>query len=41
MTTFYCIFCFKTDLPIGMTCPRSQRGEHTAICLRCCDHNHG
>lgn len=41
LPTYYCTTCFSTSLPIGLTCGRSERGEFTATCLKCCDHNHG
>jgi hypothetical protein len=41
ITTFYCIVCFKGNLPIGQTCSRLGRDGHRATCLKCCNHNHG
>lgn len=38
---YYCTECFKGNLPQGLTCDRTPREGHRAMCLRCCDHNHG
>lgn len=41
ITSYYCIECFRGNLPIGMVCTRLPIDEYRATCLRCCNHNHG